>query len=115
MYWVSEDNVAGKPGKVLYVILPTIGCYRYRIGKPCYMCSYPAQAPRKTSQERIFGYFLEAIGKIKGKEGRFGIRIFTSGSFFDSSEVRRGTRIKIFQEIAKLDNVLKLLLKREAR
>ncbi|AEC51419.1 hypothetical protein PNA2_0501 [Pyrococcus sp. NA2] len=110
MYWIGEDNVAGEPGKVLYVILPTIGCYRYRIGKPCYMCSYPAQAPRKTSQERIFSHFLEAIKKIKDKEGRFGIRIFTSGSFFDSAEVRRDTRIRIFKEIAKLDNVFEVVV-----
>ncbi|AFK21630.1 archaeosine biosynthesis radical SAM protein RaSEA [Pyrococcus sp. ST04] len=110
MYWVSEDNVAGKPGKVLYVILPTIGCYRYRIGNPCYMCSYPAQSPKKTSQEEILSYFLKALEKIKGKEGRFGIRIFTSGSFFDSAEVRRETRRRIFEEIAKLDNVYEVVV-----
>ncbi|CAB49212.1 archaeosine biosynthesis radical SAM protein RaSEA [Pyrococcus abyssi] len=110
MYWIGEDNVAGEPGKVLYVILPTIGCYRYRIGKPCYMCSYPAQAPKKTSQERILSHFLEAVHKIKGKDDRFSIRIFTSGSFFDSAEVRRDTRIRIFREISKLDNVYEVVV-----
>ncbi|AMM54303.1 archaeosine biosynthesis radical SAM protein RaSEA [Pyrococcus kukulkanii] len=110
MYWIGEDNVAGEPGKVLYVILPTIGCYRYRLGKACYMCSYPAQSPKSTSQEKILNYFLEALSKIKGKEGRFAIRIFTSGSFFDSAEVRRETRRRIFKEIAKLDNVYEVVV-----
>ncbi|AEH24955.1 archaeosine biosynthesis radical SAM protein RaSEA [Pyrococcus yayanosii] len=110
MYWVSEDNVAGEPGKVLFVILPTIGCYRYRFGKACYMCSYPAQAPKETSQERIFGHFLEALDKIRGKEGRFAVRIFTSGSFFDSAEVGRETRHKIFEAIAELDNVYEVVV-----
>ncbi|ASJ15599.1 radical SAM protein [Thermococcus chitonophagus] len=110
MYWIGEDNVAGEPGKVLYVILPTIGCYRYRIGKACYMCSYPAQSPRNTSQEKILNYFLEALSKIKGREGRFAVRIFTSGSFFDSAEVRRETRRRIFEEIAKLENVYEVVV-----
>ncbi len=45
-YWTSEDNVAGgEPGTALFIILPTIGCYRFRINEACYMCAYPTAAP----------------------------------------------------------------------
>lgn len=74
------------------------------------MCSYPAQSPKETTQEKILNYFREAIQKIKGEEGRFSVRIFTSGSFFDSAEVRRETRIKIFEELAKLENVYEIVV-----
>ena len=105
-FWTSEDNVAGKKGTALYVILPTIGCYRYRIGEACYMCSYPVEAPKvPKSQEELVEYFKKALKKIEGKKGPIAVRIFTSGSFFDEGEVKRETRRKIFSILAEMDNV----------
>jgi len=110
-FWISEDNVAGKPGKALFIILPTVGCYRFRIGKACYMCSYPAAAPKKKwSQEAIVDYVRQALKKIKGKKGPFAVRMFTSGSFLDNGELKPETRRRIFEILAKMDNVEEVVI-----
>ncbi|RKX46339.1 MAG: TIGR01210 family radical SAM protein [Thermotogae bacterium] len=110
-FWTSEDNVAGKKGIALYVILPTIGCYRYRIGKACYMCSYPAEAPKVPwSQEKLVEYFKKALKRIENKKGPIAVRIFTSGSFFDEGELKSETRKRIFSILAKMDNVEEIVV-----
>ncbi|WP_010477746.1 archaeosine biosynthesis radical SAM protein RaSEA [Thermococcus zilligii] len=110
-YWTSEDNVAGKPGTALFIILPTIGCYRFRIGKACYMCAYPASAPEvRWSQEAIVDYFRGALKKIEGKKGPFAVRIFTSGSFLDNGELKPETRRKIFEILSKMDSVEEIVI-----
>uniref|UniRef100_UPI0026083164 archaeosine biosynthesis radical SAM protein RaSEA n=1 Tax=Thermococcus sp. TaxID=35749 RepID=UPI0026083164 len=110
-YWTSEDNVAGKPGTALFIILPTIGCYRFRIGKACYMCAYPTAAPKvKWSQEAIVDYVREALKKIEGKKGPFAVRMFTSGSFLDNGELKPETRRKIFELLAEMENVEEIVI-----
>ncbi|WP_297063861.1 archaeosine biosynthesis radical SAM protein RaSEA [Thermococcus sp.] len=110
-YWTSEDNVAGKPGTALFIILPTIGCYRFRIGKACYMCAYPTSAPKtKWSQDAIVDYVRKALKKIEGKKGPFAVRMFTSGSFLDNGELKPETRRKIFEILSKMENVEEIVI-----
>ncbi|ADT83586.1 archaeosine biosynthesis radical SAM protein RaSEA [Thermococcus barophilus] len=109
-YWTSEDNVAGRKGVALFIILPTIGCYRYRIGQACYMCSYPASAPKMPwNQEEIVEYVKKALKKIEDKE-RVAVRIFTSGSFLDDGELKPETRKKIFKLLAGYDNIKEIVI-----
>ena len=109
-YWINEDNVAGEKGIALFVILPTIGCYRFRIGKPCYMCSYPLAAPKEPwSQEALVDYLREALKKIEGKE-RVAVRIFTSGSFFDNGELKPETRREMFEILSSYGNVKEIVV-----
>ncbi|NPA47749.1 MAG: archaeosine biosynthesis radical SAM protein RaSEA [Thermococci archaeon] len=109
-YWTAEDNVAGKPGRALFVILPTIGCYRYRIGKACYMCAYPTAAPaRKWSQKELLEYLQKALQTAAGYE-RVAVRIFTSGSFLDDSELRPETRREMFRLISRMENVREIVV-----
>ncbi|WP_457752969.1 archaeosine biosynthesis radical SAM protein RaSEA [Thermococcus sp.] len=109
-YWTSEDNVAGRKGVALFIILPTVGCYRYRIGQACYMCSYPASAPKSPwNQEEIIEYVKKALKKIEGKE-RVAVRIFTSGSFLDDGELKPETRKKIFKLLAGYDNIKEIVI-----
>ncbi|NJE08780.1 TIGR01210 family radical SAM protein [Thermococcus sp. M39] len=109
-YWTSEDNVAGEKGVALFIILPTIGCYRYRIGQACYMCSYPASAPKNPwSQEEIIEYVKKALKKIEGKE-RVAVRIFTSGSFLDDGELKPETRKEIFKLLAEYNNIEEIVI-----
>ncbi|WP_461864040.1 archaeosine biosynthesis radical SAM protein RaSEA [Thermococcus sp.] len=110
-YWINEDNVAGAPGTALFIILPTIGCYRFRIGKACYMCAYPAAAPKvRWAQDAIVGYVREALGKIEGEKGPFAVRIFTSGSFFDNGELKPETRRRIFEILAEKKEVKEIVV-----
>ncbi|MBO8173926.1 MAG: archaeosine biosynthesis radical SAM protein RaSEA [Thermococcus sp.] len=109
-YWTSEDNVAGEKGTALFIILPTIGCYRYRIGKACYMCSYPASAPKNPwSQEEIVEYVKKALRKIEGKD-RVAVRIFTSGSFLDDGELKPETRKEIFKLLDEYNNIKEIVI-----
>ncbi len=104
-YWSADDNVAGKPGRALFIILPTIGCYRYRIGRACYMCSYPAAAPEsRWSQEELVKYVGKALKTVEGEE-RVAVRMFTSGSFLDDSELKPETRRVMFRLISSMENV----------
>ncbi|ASJ10754.1 radical SAM protein [Thermococcus sp. P6] len=110
-YWTAEDNVAGRPGTALFVILPTVGCYRFRIGKACYMCSYPADAPKvKWSQDELVNYLREALRKIEGREGPFAVRIFTSGSFLDNGELKPETRRRMFELLSGMENVEEIVV-----
>lgn len=109
-YWTGEDNVAGEEGTALFVILPTIGCYRFRIGEPCYMCSYPMAAPKEPwTQEALVDYLRGALKKIEGKE-RVAVRIFTSGSFFDNGELKPETRRKMFEILGSRENVREIVV-----
>lgn len=113
-YWISEDNVAGKKGITLYIILPTIGCYRYRIGKACYMCAYPASAPKQPwEQWRFVDYVRKALEKVKNKN-RVAVKIFTSGSFLDDAEVKPEIRMQIFGLIAPLENIKEVVIESRA-
>lgn len=110
-YWTNEDNVAGKPGTALFIILPTIGCYRFSINQACYMCSYPTAAPKiKWSQEAIVDYVREALKTIEGKKGPFAVRMFTSGSFLDNRELKPETRRRIFELLAQMENVEEIVI-----
>jgi len=110
-FWTAEDNVAGEKGATLYIILPTTGCYRYRIGQACYMCSYPSEAPKiPWSQKELVDYLKKALRKIKGKEGRFAVRIFTSGSFLDDGEVKPWARREMFKLLAEMENVKEIVV-----
>ncbi|WP_297091216.1 archaeosine biosynthesis radical SAM protein RaSEA [Thermococcus sp.] len=110
-YWTSEDNVAGRPGTALFIILPTIGCYRFRINEACYMCAYPTAAPKvRWSQEAIVDYVREALKKIEGKKGPFAVRMFTSGSFLDNGELKPETRRQIFEILAERENVKEIVI-----
>ena len=110
-YWTSEDNVVGKPGTALFIILPTIGCYRFRIGEACYMCAYPTAAPKvRWSQEEIVDYVKEALKKIEGKKDPFAVRMFTSGSFLDNGELKAETRRKIFEILAGINEVKEIVI-----
>ncbi len=109
-YWLAEDNVAGRPGKVLFIILPTVGCYRYRIGKACYMCSYPTSAPKtKWSQDDIVKYVKKALKTVEG-ENEIAVRMFTSGSFLDDSELKPETRRRIFRILARIETVKEIVI-----
>lgn len=76
----------------------TRGCsYSYTGG--CTMCDYFISG--EVTEDEMFGYFLEGFQKLE-KEPDL-IVIMTSGSFFDPVEVPRGVRLRIYEELAKLE------------
>jgi len=89
--WVEKERFDGDIVDCLTVILPTRGCS----WDSCYMCSYSSDSPRDATQEKILAELFRAVERKSGQI----IKIFTSGSFFDSREIEKETRQKIFKKI----------------
>jgi hypothetical protein len=92
MAWVTEELVGGKRGKTLSIILPTKGCSYDQ----CYMCSYSADI---TPQEDLVGIVRKEVETHDVTK----VKIFTSGSFLDTQEMRYDDQKEIFAYLAGTD------------
>jgi len=92
MSWITEEIVNGKKEKALNIVLPTKGCSYNK----CYMCSYSLDIVPKENLLEIVKNELEnrEVKKLK---------IFTSGSFLDSKEIRYEDQIEIFDYLSHTD------------
>lgn len=92
MSWITEEIVDGKKEKALNIVLPTKGCSYNK----CYMCSYSLGI---TPKENL----LEVVkNELENREVKK-IKIFTSGSFLDSKEIRYEDQIEIFDYLSQKD------------
>ena len=85
--WTGKDLLDGKPTTALTIIFQTSGC-RW---SNCTMCGYvydSACAP--PSNDDLMKQFENAMLRCRDEE--FMVKIFTSGSFFDDSEIGPATR-----------------------
>jgi len=89
--WSNIECISGKIGNARSIILPTQGCYYDK----CYMCSYKSSCPEKTPHDIV------DIFKQELCEGYDKIKIFTSGSFFDTTELSLKQQIGIVSLAAK--------------
>ncbi len=89
--WIEKERFDDEIVDCLTVILPTKGCS----WDSCHMCSYTSDSPRDATQEKILAELFRAVERKSGQI----IKIFTSGSFFDSREIEKETRQKIFKKI----------------
>ncbi|MHC1597946.1 MAG: archaeosine biosynthesis radical SAM protein RaSEA [Methermicoccaceae archaeon] len=92
----------------LTVILRTVGCYRARAGRACTMCGYIqdcATTPPTISQ--LISQMEYALARAPS--GRFVLKLYTSGSFFDTSELPAEARRKILKMCAD-DRVIRLVV-----
>lgn len=92
-FWKEKDFL-GKVVNAGVVILPTLGC-RWGRSSGCTMCGYVYDS-YGSSQEEILRQFKAALKSLDGIEY---LKIFNSGSFFDSAEITQDTTRKIFSEI----------------
>lgn len=92
-FWKEKDFL-GKAVNAGVVILPTLGC-RWGRSSGCTMCGYVYDS-YSSSQEEILRQFKAALKNLEGIEY---LKIFNSGSFFDSAEITQDTARKIFSEI----------------
>ena len=85
--WTGKDLLDSKPIAALTIIFQTSGC---RWGN-CTMCGYVYDSARAPpSHDDLMKQFDYAITRCKNED--FILKIFTSGSFFDDSEITPGTR-----------------------
>jgi len=95
-FWTGEDLLDGKPVKSNTIILRTKGCYWAQKGG-CTMCGYSYDAATTPpTYEDLMAQYRSIEGKIDGSV----VKLFTSGSFFDKSEVPDKARDEILASLA---------------
>jgi len=88
--WKEKDHLSGREVEAGVIVLPTRGCFWAHRGG-CSMCGYIYDAGEIT-QERVYKNFEEALGRLEGVEY---LKLFNSGSFFDTQEISEETRERI--------------------
>lgn len=90
-FWSGDDLLDGKPVKSNTIIFRTGGCYWAERGG-CTMCGYTSDsAAEPPTAEEIIAQYRSVEGRIDGSV----VKLFTSGSFFDRSEVPAKARDEI--------------------
>lgn len=103
--WGEKERLDGKIVNCLTIILRTTGCY-WAKKEGCRMCGYIQDTDPGVTQKDLLEQFHSALA---GKGIPDVVKIFTSGSFFDSNEVSKDTREKISNELEEL-GVKKLIV-----
>jgi len=103
--WTGKDLHNGKPITALTIIFQTSGC-RWN---NCTMCGYVYDSARAPpSHDDLIKQFEQALMRCKDEE--FIVKIFTSGSFLDDSEIPGETRYEILSCLGKDDRVKKVIM-----
>ncbi len=99
-FWSARDRMFHGPGVIYYAILDTGGCRWARETGGCSMCGYIADTcGREVEVEELKAQVDEMLAILPASKGPFGLKIFTSGSFFDTREVRGEARDYLIQEL----------------
>ena len=102
--WTGKDLLDGKPITALTIIFQTSGC-RWN---NCTMCGYVYDSARSPpSHDDLMKQFEHAMSRCKDEE--FILKIFTSGSFLDDSEIGSSTRIEMLSRLRENDRVKKVI------
>jgi hypothetical protein len=107
--WTSTDRLPDGVIPSLTMILRTHGCYRSRKGEECTMCGFASDsATVPPSPDDLVAQFHNALARRP--DGKFMVKIFTSGSFLDASEVPLEVRSVILEELESDSDVSKVLI-----
>ncbi|MFX0162353.1 MAG: archaeosine biosynthesis radical SAM protein RaSEA [Candidatus Hodarchaeota archaeon] len=114
-YWIENDRLLKGVGKALTIILPTKGC-SWALSKSggCSMCGYINDAVKYgaksvSDSEKLVYEFEKTLKNNLGKEFE-ALKIFTSGSFFDESELSKEAQKKIFETISNYKNISEVVV-----
>ena len=103
-FWVDKELFweKNRVESCLTIILRTTGCYwAKKLG--CVMCGYNRESDSKIKQENVLNQLNWTRNYAEEIEDKPKIvKIFTSGSFFDSSELTKETRDKIYSFVEKI-------------
>ncbi len=111
-HWLERDRLLNNIGTYLVVILATRGCdWALSNRGGCSMCGYiydaPITIPDSKSLIKQFNLAYEAAVSVKDP---LGIKIFTSGSFFDEREVPKPAREAILKRIIMDERVKEVIV-----
>ncbi|MCD6383379.1 MAG: archaeosine biosynthesis radical SAM protein RaSEA [Thermoplasmata archaeon] len=98
-FWREREVVNGRPGRALVVIMTTIGCSWYRRSGGCTMCGYFNNYKGKAvTEEDILRQVDSIVNEYHGEDM---IKIYTSGSFLDPSEVKPEIAVHLMDSLKK--------------
>ncbi len=96
-FWSEKDVYNGNIVDAFVIIFRTHGC-SWALKSGCTMCGYFNDSMwKKVSDEDIFFQFEKAIKQYNNEKT---VKIFTSGSFLDDSEVKPKVRMKILSRLS---------------
>lgn len=107
-FWFSKELFNNKIYDNLTIILNTIGCFWAKSGG-CSMCGYINDSSNnKLSSLNIINQIKKVLNNIDKKYNQINLKIFTSGSFFDTREIPLDARNKILEILNIDDRINKL-------
>ena len=115
-YWIKEDRMLSGRGKEFTIILRTRGCkWALSDSGGCSMCGYIHDcAVNGVNAAQIINQIEYAFERkreeLSTDDGRFIIKIFNSGSFFDDSEVTEEVREFLYDKIVEYTNIEEIVL-----
>ncbi|RLG34165.1 TIGR01210 family radical SAM protein [Methanosarcinales archaeon] len=101
---IGWDIIDFKPIRAVTIILRTSGCHWRR----CKICNYYLDGARRPpSDEDLISQIDDAISRFP--EGELMVKIFTSGSFFDTREITEDLQKKLIERLP-IDRIRKLII-----
>ena len=101
--WKKHDRMIEGPGLVYYAVLDTGGCRWAKKAGGCSMCGYIYDTcVREVRGDEVLAQARSLFGSIDASGRPFALRLFTSGSFFDTREIAEDARSQIVQMLGQL-------------
>ncbi len=110
--WVASAPIGQATGTALSLVLSTHGCsYALSEAGGCTMCSYLLDGTNSAvSSEHLLSQFEKGMDALAGETGPLSVKIYTSGSFLDESEVPLDARRAIVEHLGSDDRVKEVVL-----
>jgi radical SAM enzyme (TIGR01210 family) len=110
--WSASSRVDSVQGTALSIVLSSIGCAHARSDAGgCTMCSYLLDgAGRNPTDDEYLMQFQTAMRQLERLPSPLSVKIYTSGSFLDSSEVSIKARDQILGVIAQDNRIREVVL-----
>jgi hypothetical protein len=110
--WIAPARIGNKVGMALAVVLGTVGCSHARGDSGgCTMCSYLLDGDeRSPTSDELLQQFDAAFSDSTDESTPLSVKIYTSGSFFDTAEIPADVRAKILARIARDDRIQEVVI-----
>ncbi len=111
VHWVEDHRLLSGPGKAIVFILPTRGC-SWALSKSggCSICGYIYDNPQESEYDIMLKTYKEKLHESI-KEGEiYSLKLFTSGSFLDASEIPEDIQKRILEEASQFKEILEIVL-----
>ncbi len=110
--WIAPARIGNEVGVALAVVLGTVGCSHARGDSGgCTMCSYLLDGDeRSPTTDEMLQQFDAAHSELADKTAPLSVKIYTSGSFFDTTEIPADVRTKILTRIAEDERIQEVVI-----